>query len=113
MGLLKEIGLKIKELRENLNLTQELFAERINIDVGFLSRVENGHRNITVTTLEKIANGLNHNFINELVNIKSEEMRDRAIIIKDINEIISEMDNTTLEALYKVIKFTPKKDSNK
>lgn len=41
--LLKEVGLRIQELRkERLKLTQSEFAKRLGYDITFLSRVERG-----------------------------------------------------------------------
>lgn len=36
----KKIGLKIKQLREERNLTQNEFAEKIGISVSYLSKIE-------------------------------------------------------------------------
>lgn len=57
--LLKEVGLRIQELRkEKLNITQSEFAKRLGYDRTFLSRVERGVQNITLETLDKICDGL-------------------------------------------------------
>lgn len=36
------IGLKIKKRRQEINMTQEALAEKLDISTSFLSRVENG-----------------------------------------------------------------------
>ena len=48
------IGLKIREARKQLNMTQEELAARINKKRSFISKVENDGSNITLTTLYDI-----------------------------------------------------------
>ena len=48
------IGFKIKRAREQLNLTQEQLAERVNKKRTFISKVENDGENITLRTLYDI-----------------------------------------------------------
>lgn len=45
------IGFKIKSAREQLNLTQEQLAERVDKKRTFISKVENDGENITLRTL--------------------------------------------------------------
>ena len=45
------IGYKIKTARENLNLTQEQLAERVDKKRPFISKIENDGENITLRTL--------------------------------------------------------------
>jgi transcriptional regulator with XRE-family HTH domain len=54
MDIKTKIGLRIKELRTEKNLTQEAIAFKAEIDRTFMNHVENGKRNISVDTLEKI-----------------------------------------------------------
>ena len=58
----KKVGLRIKELRNKLGLSQEKFALEIEIDRTYLASVESGKRNISIVNLEKIVNGLGTNF---------------------------------------------------
>ena len=45
------IGLKIREARERLNMTQEQLANRIDKKRSFISKVESNGENITLKTL--------------------------------------------------------------
>ena len=47
----KQLGILIKNQRENLNLTQELFSEKLGISLKYISRVENGYSGIKPQTL--------------------------------------------------------------
>ena len=52
------LGLKIKELRKQKKLTQEKLAEMLNLDAGYISKLEVGRNFPTIGTLEKIAKAL-------------------------------------------------------
>ncbi|MDE5685266.1 MAG: helix-turn-helix domain-containing protein [Paramuribaculum sp.] len=45
------IGYKIRTARENLNLTQEQLAQRVDKKRPFISKIENDGENITIRTL--------------------------------------------------------------
>lgn len=63
MDIKVKIGLRIKELRTEKNLTQEAIAFKAEIDRTFMNHVENGKRNVSIETLEKlVCNGLDTNF---------------------------------------------------
>lgn len=58
MDIRKKVGLRIKELRQNLKLTQEALAYKAEIDKTYVNEVENGKRNVSVINLEKIVSAL-------------------------------------------------------
>lgn len=63
MDIKTKIGLRIKELRTEKNLTQEEVAWKAEVDRTFMNHVENGKRNASVDTLTKIiCNGLEISF---------------------------------------------------
>lgn len=53
------IGERLKKARVENNLTQEQLAERIDVSVAFLSRVERGKAKINLNRLNQICNILN------------------------------------------------------
>jgi len=55
------VGNKIKELRKERNLSQEDLALLSGLDRTYINSVENGRRNISIISLEKIAKGLQVN----------------------------------------------------
>lgn len=58
-----KIGLRIKELRTEKELTQEAVAFKAEVDRTFMNHVENGKRNVSVDTLTKIiCSGLGMSF---------------------------------------------------
>ena len=54
MNIQTTIGLRIKEIRTEKNLTQEAVAFKAEIDRTFMNHVENGKRNVSVETLKKV-----------------------------------------------------------
>ena len=54
----KDLGNRIKELRQKTGLSQEKFALKIEMDRTYFSSVEAGRRNIAIVNIKKIADGL-------------------------------------------------------
>ena len=59
MANLKFIGKNIARIRKEKNLSQEDLAGLCEIDRSYLSEIENGHKNMSVMILIKIAKALN------------------------------------------------------
>jgi transcriptional regulator, XRE family len=57
-----KIGLRVKELRTELRLSQEKLALKAEIDRTYLAGVEKGKRNPSVKNLEKIIYALDISF---------------------------------------------------
>lgn len=62
MVIEKQIGSRIKQLRELKKLTQEQLAWDAEINRTYMNHVENGRKNISVKSLEKIIKALNTDF---------------------------------------------------
>lgn len=103
----KVIGERIKKARKEKHLTQEQLAEKIDVSIAFLSRIERGSSHINLKRLSQICglldvtegdilNGtsskstkyLDSEFANLLKNCSSEKQR----LIYDIAKVISERD---------------------
>lgn len=101
----KIIGERLKKARKDKHLTQEELAEKIDVSIAFLSRIERGSSQINLKRLSQICNlldvtegeilnGVSNNstkylepeFINLLKNCSSEKQR----LIYDIAKIIAE-----------------------
>ena len=54
----KDLGERIKELRNQIGISQEKFALRIEMDRTYFASVEAGRRNISICNIKKIADGL-------------------------------------------------------
>ena len=62
MDVKSRVASRIRELREARNLTQEQLAWKANVDRTYMNHVENGKRNISIDTLDKIVQGLEVSF---------------------------------------------------
>lgn len=62
MNIQEKIGNRIRELRLQKQLSQEALANIAEVDRTYMTSVENGRRNISVVTLEKILIALSISF---------------------------------------------------
>lgn len=58
--LAREVGAKIKYLRQKRGLSQEALALSCDMNPAFLGHVERGMRSPTLNTLQRICDGLRH-----------------------------------------------------
>ena len=58
MDIKDKIGQRIKELRKELQLSQEALAYKAEVDRTYVTDVENGRRNVSVEILERIIKAL-------------------------------------------------------
>ena len=57
-SLPEAFGHAIRGLREQTGVSQEAFAYSANIDRAFMSRIERGKSNVSLGTIEKVADAL-------------------------------------------------------
>ena len=60
---IKFLGVRIRQLREEKNISQQVLADICNVPKSTIERLERGEVNPTVKTLLKISNALNIEFI--------------------------------------------------
>ena len=104
MNIKKQLGTKIKRVRQKQGLTQEQLAEKIDIATRTLCGIENGENFLTADTLEKIIDVLNVSsadlFAFDHINPQEEVVNE---IISDIQNL---KDREKIETIYKLIKAT-------
>lgn len=54
-----DFGRKLRSLRTEQGISQEELAGRANLHRTYVSSVERGERNVTIETIEKLADALN------------------------------------------------------
>ncbi len=59
MSIKVAVGQRIKELRNDLGISQEALANKADIDRTYVTDVENGRRNISIENLERLTIALN------------------------------------------------------
>ena len=74
-----EIGKKIKELRNTLNLSQEELASRCDLTKGYISQLENNLTSPSIATLVDILNALG----TSLKDFFADEKDDKIVFHKD------------------------------
>lgn len=62
MSIKVKVGQRIKELRNEIGISQEALANKAEIDRTYVTDVENGRRNISIENLEKLINALEIHF---------------------------------------------------
>ena len=68
-----KFGKRVKKLRkERTDLSQENFANSIDMDRTYYSSIENGKRNVSLVNIEKIAKGLDISLSELFENIEDE-----------------------------------------
>lgn len=104
MNIKKQLGAKIKRLRQNRGLTQEQLAEKIDIATRTLCGIENGENFLTAETLEKIM---------AILKVSSSELfafdhlkPQEELIDEIVNDLHNIKDREKIETIYKLIKAT-------
>ena len=102
LNIKKQLGARIKQLRQTKGFSQEQFAERLGIATRTLCGIEIGKNFLTSKTLEKIL---------EILEITPQELfiinhyQPREDLEQDIfNTIKSIQDREKIEIIYKIIK---------
>ena len=91
------IGRNIKNIRKDLDLTQEDFAEKLNINAQFLSQIETGKAGISIDNAINICNTANCSS-NKLFKtlIKSPDTIDNY-------ELLTDRDKTVINEMIKIL----------
>lgn len=86
-NLRRELGARIRQLRKIKGWTQEVLAEKADMDYKYLGAIERGEKNLTLTNIERIAKGLGVEvyqlFLFSLKGVQPEE-RITEVKIKDL-----------------------------
>lgn len=54
----KKLGENLKKIRSKKNITQTELAQTLNVDKSFVSNIENGKNNPTLSTITNLAKAL-------------------------------------------------------
>lgn len=95
------LGERIRELRKNRGLTQDQFAELIEVEQKHVSRIELGKSFPTIERLEKISQALNVPLrdIFDFVHLTDQQTRSVSI-----EEMMKQLDDETQKIAYKVFR---------
>lgn len=84
---LKLIGAKIRQIRREKGITQEQLAEKANTTNSYIAGIERGTRNVTIGSLEKIADALEVSVFDFFEYRQFAQTQDQEYIYK-INEML-------------------------
>lgn len=87
-----ELGTKLRDMRQQKNLTQEELADRCELTKGYISQLENDLTSPSITTLVDLLNALGSN-LSEFFRDKTEEK----IVFSESEYIEKQSDGMTLE----------------
>ena len=96
----RNLGLRIKELREKQGLTQLKLAEILDMEASNLSKIERGIQIPKEESLERISNALRVD-VKELFNYSHIENR-RDLLLK-INSLLESSNEETLQRFYRIL----------
>lgn len=96
----QKLGLKIKEIRINRNLTQENIAEYVSCNVSHISNIENNHTKVSLNVLLGIANALNTSIDYLLAD---QYVNSSLALDNEILRAVKDFDNETKQKILKMI----------
>ena len=97
------IGKRIREIRTAKKMTQADLAELSGVEPSNISHIERAATKVSLPTLLQIANALNVS-LDELVC--GSLVKSSHIMIKQLDDIISDCDTKELQAIIEIVKTT-------
>lgn len=96
------IGNRIKDARINNHLTQEDLAEKIDVSVAFLSRIERGKTQINLKRLSQICNILN---VTEGYILNGTSDCDTNYLNQEFSDILNSCTPEKIKTIYDIAKI--------
>ncbi|MEZ6854807.1 helix-turn-helix domain-containing protein [Halodesulfovibrio aestuarii] len=98
---LELLGKRVRTLRKAKKMTQEQLATVADSGAKYISELERGEANVTITLISKLAEGLGV-ATSEL--FENDHEADCQELKKEINRMVSEADDEKIKLLYRVMK---------
>lgn len=95
------IGNRLKKTRIEKNLTQEKLAEKLDVSVAFLSRIERGLSHINLKRLSQICSILD---VSEGYILNGTSSNSEQYLISEFNDIFSKCSPEQQKLIYKIAK---------
>ncbi len=95
------IGERLKKARTEKNLTQEKLAEKLDVSIAFLSRIERGNSHISLKRLSQVCDilGVTEGYILNGASSTSDNYLD-----SEFNELLNNATPKAQKLIYKVAK---------
>ena len=101
------IGQRIKKARQNKHLTQEDLAEKLDVSVAFLSRIERGSSHINLKRLNQICDILN---ITEGQILNGSSGNSKNYLNAEFSELLKSSSSEVQKLIYKIAQVIVNKD---
>lgn len=95
------IGQRLKKARIDKDMTQENLAEKLDISIAFLSRVERGLSHVNLSRLSQICNILD---VSEGYILNGTASTSEQYLISEFNELLSKCSPEKQKLIYKIAK---------
>ncbi len=103
-----QVGSRVREIREQMGITQEKLAFKAEIHPSFLSHIERGTKKASLETMEKLAEALGVPTQNlfapqeePITYLKSEE----ELFIRKISNLLKDKDAKFKQVVWRVVKY--------
>lgn len=97
-----KLGMRIKEIRQSRNLTQDKLAEMVCCNTSHISNIENNHTKVSLNVLLAIANTLD----TSIDYLLSEQYQNTALALEnEILRAVRECDNEKKKKILKIIEI--------
>ena len=95
--LLKDIGIRLREIRKGYKFTQEKFAEQLEISLNYYGQIERGQSGLSLEKLKLLYDKFNVDLLYLITGDKSHQVT--------INEIIADCPKEKLFDMEQLLKY--------
>lgn len=106
----KIIGERIRKSRAERNLTQEILAEKLNVSVTYISRIECGTTHLNLARLSEICSILN---IEEGSILNGTSTDAKNYLYDEFNELLNDCPKETRKLIYDIAKLVIQQQKQK
>ena len=99
-NLLVTLGIKVRELRKNKQMTRRMLASKSSISERYLAELEQGRGNISILLLERLAEALDTEMF-QLLNYVANQTAETRLIMELLRKLSHEEQKIALQTLYK------------
>ena len=96
------IGSRLKKARTDKNLTQEKLAEKLDVSIAFLSRIERGNSHISLKRLSQVCDILG---VTEGYILNGASSTSNNYLTSEFNDILNNVSADKQKLIYKIAKI--------
>lgn len=108
-SVLVHVGKMVRETRKSLGLSQEQLAEKVGTKHTDIGKLERGERNVTLKTLEKVANTLGIEVYQLFEYEIQSKLSQKEFLLSKISNTIAELPESDLEKILAILNIVYKK----